>query len=109
MTHTILQKLHVTENLISRLGLEKELIGHSGCVNCLEWNESGQYVSMLYWIYSSFIGNDLINDCTISYFHRVLASASDDKDIILWDPFRYEKKLILHSGHRGNIFSVKVS
>ncbi|XP_036150453.1 WD and tetratricopeptide repeats protein 1 isoform X4 [Monomorium pharaonis] len=80
VTHTILQKLQVTENLILRLGLEKELNGHSGCVNCLEWNETGQ----------------------------VLASASDDKDIILWDPFRYEKKLVLHSGHRGNIFSVKV-
>lgn len=39
----------------------------------------------------------------------MLASASDDKDIILWDPFRYEKKLVLHSGHRGNIFSVKVN
>lgn len=79
VTYTISQRLHVTENLISRLGLEKELNGHTGCVNCLEWNETGQ----------------------------ILASASDDKDIILWDAFRYEKKLVLHSGHRGNIFSVK--
>lgn len=47
MTHTILQKLHVTENLISRLGLEKELNGHTGCVNCLEWNETGQYVFVI--------------------------------------------------------------
>ncbi|EFN75923.1 WD and tetratricopeptide repeats protein 1 [Harpegnathos saltator] len=77
--YTIQQKLQVTGNLISRLGLEKELNGHTGCVNCLEWNESGQ----------------------------ILASASDDKDIILWDPFRYEKKLVLHTGHHGNIFSVK--
>ncbi|EZA60494.1 hypothetical protein DMN91_010896 [Ooceraea biroi] len=79
VTHTILQKLYVTESLISRLGLEKELYGHSGCVNCLEWNETGQ----------------------------ILASASDDKDIILWNPFRYEKILVLHSGHHANIFSVK--
>ncbi|XP_076292142.1 WD and tetratricopeptide repeats protein 1-like isoform X1 [Lasioglossum baleicum] len=77
--YTVSQNLHVTENLISRLGLEKELVGHTGCVNCLEWNESGQ----------------------------ILASASDDMDIILWDPFRYEKKLVLHTGHYGNIFSVK--
>lgn len=69
MTHKILQKLHVTENLISRLGLEKELIGHSGCVNCLEWNESGQYVSMLYRIYSCFVSNGLIDNCAISYLH----------------------------------------
>jgi len=34
--------LHVTKNLISRLGLEHELDGHSGCVNCLEWNETGR-------------------------------------------------------------------
>ncbi|XP_033227505.1 WD and tetratricopeptide repeats protein 1 [Belonocnema kinseyi] len=73
------QKLHVTENFIARLGLETELKGHGGCVNCLEWNETGQ----------------------------TLASASDDMHIILWDPFRYEKKLVLHTGHNGNIFSVK--
>ncbi|XP_066582568.1 WD and tetratricopeptide repeats protein 1 [Prorops nasuta] len=76
---TVFKKLHVTENLISRLGLEKELNGHAGCVNCLEWNETGQ----------------------------TLASASDDMNVILWDPFRYEKKLVLQSGHDGNIFSVK--
>ncbi|OAD59937.1 WD and tetratricopeptide repeats protein 1 [Eufriesea mexicana] len=79
VAHSVSQKLHVTENLISRLGLEKELVGHTGCVNCLEWNESGQ----------------------------ILASASDDMNIILWDPFRYEKKLVLHTRHHGNIFSVK--
>ncbi|XP_031846992.1 WD and tetratricopeptide repeats 1 [Nomia melanderi] len=78
-TYTVSQKLHVTENLISRLGLEKELVGHAGCVNCLEWNESGQ----------------------------ILASASDDMYVILWDPFRYKKKLVLQTGHDGNIFSVK--
>ncbi|KAK2588472.1 hypothetical protein KPH14_004455 [Odynerus spinipes] len=79
ITHTISQKLHVTEDLILRLGLEKELNGHSGCVNCLEWDETG----------------------------RILASASDDTNIILWDPFRYEKKTVIHTGHRGNIFSAK--
>ncbi|XP_076670185.1 WD and tetratricopeptide repeats 1 isoform X2 [Andrena cerasifolii] len=79
VAHAVSQRLHVTENLISRLGLEKELVGHTGCVNCLEWNESGQ----------------------------ILASASDDRNIILWDPFRYEKKLVLRTGHYGNIFSVK--
>ncbi|XP_051158774.1 WD and tetratricopeptide repeats protein 1 [Leptopilina boulardi] len=73
------QKLHVTNNFVSRLGLEAELKGHDGCVNCLEWNETGQ----------------------------ILASASDDMHIILWDPFRYEKKLALNTGHNGNIFSVK--
>lgn len=35
-------KLHVNDSFISRLGLEKELEGHTGCVNCLEWNETGR-------------------------------------------------------------------
>lgn len=34
--------LHVTRAMIDRLGLEKELEGHSGCVNCLEWNTKGE-------------------------------------------------------------------
>lgn len=46
-------------------------------------------------------------NCTL-YNFRILASASDDRNIILWDPFRYEKKLVLRTGHYGNIFSVKV-
>ncbi|XP_011500985.1 PREDICTED: WD and tetratricopeptide repeats protein 1-like [Ceratosolen solmsi marchali] len=73
------RKLKVTPNFISRLGLEAKLDGHDGCVNCLEWNESG----------------------------TILASASDDMHVILWDPFRYEKKLTLHTKHGGNIFTVK--
>ena len=39
---------------------------------------------------------------------RLLASGSDDLDIILWDPLT--KKLVtkIQTGHSGNIFSVKV-
>ncbi|XP_046426357.1 WD and tetratricopeptide repeats protein 1-like [Neodiprion fabricii] len=73
------RKLQVTDDLVARLGLEKELEGHGGCVNCLEWNESGE----------------------------ILASASDDTHVILWDPFRYTKKKVFRTGHSGNIFSVK--
>lgn len=73
------RKLHVTPNLISRLGLEAELEGHAGCVNCLEWNEKGD----------------------------LLASGSDDVHIILWDPFKHKKLHSIQSGHHGNIFSVK--
>ncbi len=32
----------VSENLVKRIGLEKELEGHTGCVNCLEWSERGE-------------------------------------------------------------------
>lgn len=27
---------------IHRLGLETELVGHTGCVNTIEWSENGQ-------------------------------------------------------------------
>lgn len=32
----------VTESLIKRLGLEFELEGHKGCVNCIEWSQDGK-------------------------------------------------------------------
>ncbi|XP_075228255.1 WD and tetratricopeptide repeats protein 1-like isoform X2 [Lycorma delicatula] len=73
------KRLHVTESFVNRLGLEKELEGHGGCVNCLEWNSEG----------------------------RVLASASDDFRVILWDPFHYKQIHTIETGHHGNIFSVK--
>uniref|UniRef100_A0A673LFM2 WD and tetratricopeptide repeats protein 1-like n=1 Tax=Sinocyclocheilus rhinocerous TaxID=307959 RepID=A0A673LFM2_9TELE len=70
---------HVTDPFIKRLGLEAELQGHSGCVNCLEWNERGD----------------------------LLASGSDDQHAIVWDPFRHTKLITMHTGHAANIFSVK--
>lgn len=73
------RKFHVTDTLIARLGLEAELEGHSGCVNCLEWNERGD----------------------------LLASGSDDVHVVLWDPFRHKKLTTLQTGHHGNIFSIK--
>lgn len=72
-------RLTVTRHMIERLGLETELKGHTGCVNCLEWNRDGS----------------------------VLASASDDLHVILWDPFRYKQIHDIATGHTGNIFSVK--
>lgn len=72
-------RLMVTRSMIDRLGLEKELKGHMGCVNCLEWNADGS----------------------------VLASASDDLHVILWDPYRYKQLHNIATGHTGNIFSVK--
>ncbi|XP_024081952.1 WD and tetratricopeptide repeats protein 1-like isoform X1 [Cimex lectularius] len=73
------KRLHVTSSLVARLGLEKELHGHTGCVNCLEWDSKG----------------------------RKLASASDDFHVIIWDPFLYKCEQKFSTGHHGNIFSVK--
>ncbi|XP_041352477.1 WD and tetratricopeptide repeats protein 1-like isoform X2 [Gigantopelta aegis] len=78
--HTSFQRvLHVTPDLINRLGLEKELEGHQGCVNCLEWNSTG----------------------------TLLASGSDDVQVYIWDPFLYKTRAIVRTGHQGNIFTVK--
>ncbi|RVE50822.1 hypothetical protein evm_004571 [Chilo suppressalis] len=72
-------RLMVTRENIERLGLENTLHGHMGCVNCLEWNTDGS----------------------------VLASASDDLHVILWDPYRYKTLHRMSTAHTGNIFSVK--
>ncbi|CAG9822682.1 unnamed protein product [Phaedon cochleariae] len=73
------QHSQFTDTLIKRLGLEYELEGHQGCVNCLEWTSDGRH----------------------------LASGSDDTNIILWDPFRHKKLQVIPTHHIGNIFSVK--
>lgn len=31
-----------TDSLLKRLGLEFELSGHTGCVNCLQWTPDGK-------------------------------------------------------------------
>lgn len=72
-------RLQTSKDLLSRLELESELIGHAGCVNCLEWSDNG----------------------------TVLASGSDDYHILLWDPFRHKLLQDVVTPHRGNIFSVK--
>lgn len=73
------ENVQFTEDLIKRLGLEFELEGHQGCVNCLQWTKDGKY----------------------------LASGSDDTNVILWDPFRHKQIHVIPTRHHGNIFSVK--
>ncbi|XP_071533166.1 WD and tetratricopeptide repeats protein 1-like isoform X2 [Panulirus ornatus] len=69
----------MTRSLVSRLGVIKELEGHRGCVNCIEFNAEGS----------------------------LLLSGSDDYDVVLWDVYRQKRIKTLPTGHRGNIFSVK--
>ncbi|XP_065202390.1 WD and tetratricopeptide repeats protein 1 isoform X2 [Planococcus citri] len=77
--YVLQKKLHVTDKFIDRLGLEIDLEGHDGCVNCLQWNDTGS----------------------------LLASGSDDTHVIIWDPFHKKKLTTLPTFHNGNIFSVK--
>lgn len=78
--------------------------GHTGCVNCIEWNQNGTYVYIFYQIF-------IIIFLELNYYlytNRLLASGSDDQSIILWDAFNHRKLLSHPTGHMGNIFSVKV-
>ncbi|XP_066918080.1 WD and tetratricopeptide repeats protein 1-like [Clytia hemisphaerica] len=71
--------LQINLPFVQRLGLQDELQGHTGCVNCLEWSGCGEY----------------------------LASGSDDFNVIIWNVFQQKAKHVLPTRHDGNIFTVK--
>mmetsp|Transcript_4084 Transcript_4084/g.10439 ORF Transcript_4084/g.10439 Transcript_4084/m.10439 type:complete len:576 (-) Transcript_4084:1243-2970(-) len=74
------RRLHMATAFLRKLNLASELEGHTGCVNRLCWNESGS----------------------------LLASGSDDKNVILWHyPFVNHHPVVVPTCHRGNIFGVK--
>ncbi|XP_054261901.1 DDB1- and CUL4-associated factor 8-like isoform X2 [Macrosteles quadrilineatus] len=64
---------------VQRLELMYKLDEHRGCVNSLNFNRSGQ----------------------------LLASASDDKRVVLWDWAADRSILSFDSGHSGNVFQAK--
>lgn len=66
------------EPFVERLELDIKLDGHEGCVNCIEFSQNG----------------------------RILASASDDLSVFLWNPYLKKKITSFQTPHRGNIFSV---
>jgi len=68
----------MTDDMVQRLGLDKELEGHGGCVNCIQWNPGG----------------------------RLLASGSDDKTVIVWDGLVGKMLTKVETPHEGNIFDV---
>ncbi|XP_061176585.1 DDB1- and CUL4-associated factor 6-like [Saccostrea echinata] len=65
-------------DFVQRLKLHNKIEVHSGCVNTICWNETGQY----------------------------LLSGSDDQHLIISEPFT-GKFTSVRSGHRANIFSAK--
>ena len=66
--------------LVKRLSLHNELEHHQRCVNTLHFNMSGD----------------------------LLASGSDDPDIVIWDWAKGEKKIAYKSGHIQDIMQVKL-
>lgn len=68
-----------SSGLVKRLMLHDKLVHHDGCVNTLHFNMSGD----------------------------LLASGSDDLDIVIWDWAKGKKKIAYESGHSSNVFQVK--
>ncbi|KAL4428996.1 hypothetical protein ABPG77_006035 [Micractinium sp. CCAP 211/92] len=72
--------LHFPESAARRLSIEAILRGHHGCVNRLNWNESGS----------------------------LLASGSDDRKVMLWSyPDTQRQPIALETEHQANIFGVR--
>jgi WD and tetratricopeptide repeats protein 1 len=74
-----IKNLQTHSSFVERLDLITKLYGHEGCVNCLEFNTRG----------------------------NILASASDDLNVFLFDPYQKKKIKSFPTHHRGNIFTVK--
>ncbi|XP_075252178.1 uncharacterized protein LOC142344426 isoform X3 [Convolutriloba macropyga] len=68
-----------SQHFIQRWDKDCALHGHRGCVNALNFNDSG----------------------------TLLASAGDDLNVILWDWTRRKEKLKYESGHHSNVFQAK--
>jgi len=68
----------MTREMVDRLGLYKELEGHGGCVNCIQWNPGGMF----------------------------LASGSDDRTVIVWDAVEGKLLTKIETPHENNIFDV---
>lgn len=74
------RRLYSSESFVKALDIQKELLGHSGCVNALNWSSDGRY----------------------------LASGSDDTNVVIWDAHAaFDKAKTISTGHTRNIFSVK--
>ncbi|XP_057781722.1 uncharacterized protein LOC131000013 [Salvia miltiorrhiza] len=73
------RRLSASQALIQRLGLYGQLNGHQGCVNAISFNSTGE----------------------------LIASGSDDRQIMLWDWAAEKLKLSYQSGHTDNVFQAK--
>ncbi|XP_060867889.1 DDB1- and CUL4-associated factor 6-like [Metopolophium dirhodum] len=68
-----------SKHFVQRLDLEKILETHRGCVNSVNWNDSGS----------------------------LLLTAGDDKHIVITDPFSYKLLVDYKTKHKTNIFCAK--
>ncbi|OAC97683.1 hypothetical protein MUCCIDRAFT_116169 [Mucor lusitanicus CBS 277.49] len=72
--------VYADQYILSNLTLERELPGHTGCVNTLDWSTAGDK----------------------------LLTGSDDTKLNIYLPFEnYELQTTIDTGHRANIFTAK--
>ncbi|XP_015601563.1 DDB1- and CUL4-associated factor 8 isoform X2 [Cephus cinctus] len=73
------RKFYGSLHVVERLELMYKLKGHQGCVNALSFNQKG----------------------------NLIASGSDDLEVVIWDWATGNSQRIIQSAHRSNIFQVK--
>lgn len=73
------EKVQGSLQMVQRLKLQYKMDYHEGCVNALSFNRIG----------------------------TLLASGSDDLNVILWNWIKKRPSLVYDSGHRGNVFQAK--
>lgn len=72
-------RLAASEDLVLRLGIQRKLNQHRGCVNTVSFNDHGD----------------------------ILISGSDDRMVLLWDWEAGKVELSFHSGHSNNVFQAR--
>nr|CAB3496849.1 unnamed protein product [Digitaria exilis] len=78
-SHDIKKRMQFHSSLVQKLALEKEMEGHTGCVNAIAWNSNGS----------------------------LLISGSDDTRINIWSYNNREMLRGIDTGHSANIFCTK--
>ncbi|XP_061189141.1 DDB1- and CUL4-associated factor 8-like [Saccostrea echinata] len=73
------EKVQGSLQMVQRFKLQYKMEYHDGCVNALSFNRIG----------------------------TLLASGSDDLNVILWNWIKKRPSLVYDSGHRGNVFQAK--
>lgn len=78
LSYAFTQRMYPLNSFVQRLTLERQLEGHEGCVNCINFSPDG----------------------------GLLASGSDDLKVIIWDWNRGKPVTSFDSGHVANVFQV---
>ncbi|XP_071709285.1 uncharacterized protein [Rutidosis leptorrhynchoides] len=74
------RRISSSKSIVKRIGLGRELVGHEGCVNTIEFNHCGDY----------------------------LVSGSDDRRVMFWNVATASLVFSYASGHVDNVFQARI-